>query len=123
MDSQKNCWIYFNYILFNFQTPYFVIASSDFLILSLTETTVKHFSILCFYCFASATRFILTLYRLICQQFFQKKLQIKKQYLYYRIILLNILSTIVLLPFSIISTGLPFNKNTLSVNDFISSLS
>ena len=42
-NSQKNCWIYFNYILFNFQRPYFVIASSDFLILSLTNYYVNTF--------------------------------------------------------------------------------
>ena len=42
-NSQKNCWIYFNYILFNFQRPYFVIASSDFLILSLAQLYVNNF--------------------------------------------------------------------------------
>ena len=42
-NSQKNCWIYFNYILFNFQRPYFVVASSDFFILSPIQLYVNNF--------------------------------------------------------------------------------
>ena len=90
-NSQKNCWIYFNYILFNFQRPYYFAASSDFIILSLTQLCVNNFFkvfwlsfvsneiylttyqntcqtlfyLVLFVCFASATRFILSLHILL----------------------------------------------------------
>ena len=39
----KELLVYFNYILFNFQRPYLFAASSDFLILSLTQPYVNNF--------------------------------------------------------------------------------
>ena len=59
-NSQKNCWIYFNYILFNFQRPYLFAASSDFLILSLTQPYVNNFFQSFFHTISLTTRFILS---------------------------------------------------------------